>query len=186
MPRVEDGPRTLVMDMVGYEDVGMERHTIPLAIALQIGAAIRVVLEDRGAAIPVGEDMREPARKVEAWLSGHGGEHSELSCNKSLCIPDPTSSLHFCSASRSNATVNADDASYSSPRSRPLSGLPRLSFHMIQACSSGSLWGQERQPFLRRCPETPQRSGGVEAPRPVRATDPSLVLLISSGVVPLV
>jgi len=41
--------------MVEHEDVGMQRHAIVVAIALkalQIGAVIRVVMEDRGAAIP--------------------------------------------------------------------------------------------------------------------------------------
>lgn len=50
--------------MVGHEDVGMQRHAIAVAIALEalrIGAVIRVVMEDRGAAIPAGEDMIEPA-----------------------------------------------------------------------------------------------------------------------------
>ncbi|NGZ95996.1 MAG: hypothetical protein CV089_07675 [Nitrospira sp. WS110] len=44
----------------------MEHHTTALAIALQIGATIRVDLEDRGAAIPAGENMIEPTGDVEA------------------------------------------------------------------------------------------------------------------------
>lgn len=69
-----------------------------MAIALeafQIGAGIRVVMEDRGAAIAAGEDMIEPAREIESWHAGHGGEHSEWSCNKSIRMPDPNSMLTF-------------------------------------------------------------------------------------------
>ena len=61
--------------MVGHENVGMQRHAIAVTIALkalQIGAVIRVVMEDRGAAIPAGEGMIEPARDVESWLAGQG------------------------------------------------------------------------------------------------------------------
>jgi hypothetical protein len=53
----------------------MQRHAIVLAIvleALQIGVAIRVVMEDRRAAIPAGQDMIEPDREIESWLAGHG------------------------------------------------------------------------------------------------------------------
>jgi hypothetical protein len=59
--------------MVGHESVGMQRHAIAVAIALealQIGAGVRVVMEDRGTAIPVDEDMIKPAGDVEAWLAG--------------------------------------------------------------------------------------------------------------------
>jgi hypothetical protein len=61
-------------------EVGMQRHAIALAIALQalqIGAVIRVVMEDRDTAIPAGEDMIEPAGDVESWLAGHGRERSD-------------------------------------------------------------------------------------------------------------
>ena len=61
--------------MVGHEDVGVERYAIALAIAfeaLQIGTGIRV-MQDRGAAIPAGEDVIEPSGEVEAWLTGHAG-----------------------------------------------------------------------------------------------------------------
>jgi hypothetical protein len=54
----------------------MQRHAIPLEIALdalQIGAVIRVVMEDRGRAIAAGEDMIKPAGDVEAWLAGYNG-----------------------------------------------------------------------------------------------------------------
>lgn len=47
--------------------VGMERHAIALAIALealQIGTGIRVVMKDRSAAIPVGEEMLAPAGAI--------------------------------------------------------------------------------------------------------------------------
>jgi hypothetical protein len=55
--------------------------------ALQIGAGIRVVMEDRGAAIPAGEDMIEPAGDVEAWLAGHGRKRRRWRCNKSIRMP---------------------------------------------------------------------------------------------------
>jgi hypothetical protein len=58
-------------------EVGMQRHAIALAIALQIGAVIRVVMEDRDTAIHAGEDMIEPAGDVESWLAGHGRERSD-------------------------------------------------------------------------------------------------------------
>jgi len=59
--------------------LGVQRHAIALAIAFkagQIGAVIRVVMEDRGAAIAAGEDMIKPAGDVETWLAGHGGERT--------------------------------------------------------------------------------------------------------------
>jgi len=34
---------------------------------------IRVVMEDRGEAIPANEDVVEPAGNIEAWLGGHWG-----------------------------------------------------------------------------------------------------------------
>jgi len=49
-----------------------------------VGARIRVVMEDRGAAIPAGEDMVEPAKGIASWLAGHGGERNGWSCNKGL------------------------------------------------------------------------------------------------------
>ena len=59
--------------MVGYEDLGMQRHAIALAMAmaLQIGAGIRVVMKDRGAAIAADEDMIVPAGNAESWLAGY-------------------------------------------------------------------------------------------------------------------
>lgn len=54
----------------------MERHAIALAIALeaiQIGAGIRVVMEDCGAAIAAGEGVIEPAGEIASWLAGHWG-----------------------------------------------------------------------------------------------------------------
>jgi len=86
--------RPEISNMVGHEDVGVERHAIAVAIALGallIGAVIRVVMEDRGAAIAAGEDMIEPAGDVEAWLAGHGGERGGWSCNNSIRMPDPPS-----------------------------------------------------------------------------------------------
>jgi len=38
------------------------------------GTVIPVVMEDRGAAIPVGEDMIEAPREIGSWLAGHCGE----------------------------------------------------------------------------------------------------------------
>jgi len=38
---------------------------------LQIGTVIHIVMEDRGAAIAVGEDVIEPTWDVEAWRAGH-------------------------------------------------------------------------------------------------------------------
>ena len=38
-----------------------------------IGTVIRIVMEDRGAAIAAGEDVVEPAGNIEAWLAGHWG-----------------------------------------------------------------------------------------------------------------
>lgn len=64
----------------------MPRHAIALAIALealQIGAVILVIIEDRGAAIAAGENMIEPPRDVESRLAGHGESVSgriEISC----------------------------------------------------------------------------------------------------------
>lgn len=51
---------------VAHDGVGMERHAIAWTIALQTpdSAAIRVVLEDRGATIPAGEDMIEPTKGI--------------------------------------------------------------------------------------------------------------------------
>ena len=69
-PRLADGLRTLAMEMVRYEDVGMERHFIALAIALQIGSAMRVLLENRGTAIPASEEMIEPARERRGVACG--------------------------------------------------------------------------------------------------------------------
>jgi len=83
--------------MVGHENVGMQRHAIAVTIALkalQIGAVIRVVMEDRGAAIAAGEDMMEPASEIESWLAGYYmGERSGRSCNKSMRMPAPDSQL---------------------------------------------------------------------------------------------
>jgi hypothetical protein len=42
--------------------------------ALKIGVVIRVGMEDRGAAIPVGKDMIEAPREIGSWLAGHCGE----------------------------------------------------------------------------------------------------------------
>ncbi len=57
------------------------------------GSVIRVVMEDRGAAIAAGENMIEPAGDVEAWLAGHAGERSEWCSNQSILVPDLNSVL---------------------------------------------------------------------------------------------
>jgi len=54
----------------------MQRHAIALAIALQaiqIVAVIRVVMEDRGAAIAAGEDMNRTRQGRRGVACGHGG-----------------------------------------------------------------------------------------------------------------
>lgn len=74
-------------------------HAIALAIALeafQIGAVIRVVMEDRGAAIPTSEDVIEPAGAIEACLDGHWGERGGWSYNESIRIPDANHARDTC------------------------------------------------------------------------------------------
>jgi hypothetical protein len=72
--------------------LGMQRHAIAVAIvpqAFQIGAVIRIVMEDGCAAILEGEEMITPAGDVEAWLAGHGGGRSGWCSNQSMLMPDP-------------------------------------------------------------------------------------------------
>jgi len=67
----------------------MQRHAIALAIALealQIGTVIRVVMEDRRAAIPAGEDMIAPAGDVESWLAGHWGHAVSEVISQYACL----------------------------------------------------------------------------------------------------
>ena len=48
--------------------------------------AIRVVIEDRGAAIPAGEDMIAPAGDVESWLAGHWGHAVSEVISQYACL----------------------------------------------------------------------------------------------------
>lgn len=49
---------------------------------------VPVVMEDRGAAIPAGKDMIEPAGNIKSWLAVHGESHSGEQADKSIRMPE--------------------------------------------------------------------------------------------------
>jgi hypothetical protein len=79
---------------LGFERRKAADHRGIALEALQIGAVIRVIMEDRGAAIAASEDMVEPAWEIESWLAGHWGERSGWSYDRSMRMRDPNSMAH--------------------------------------------------------------------------------------------
>ena len=82
---------------LGIEDpahLGFDRRVTLCCIRRREAAdhpGICIVMEDRGAAIPAGEDMIEPAGDNEAWLTGDWGRTYNEGMNKSIRMPDPNS-----------------------------------------------------------------------------------------------
>jgi hypothetical protein len=80
------------MQVIGHEDVGMQRHAITATIsfqAFQIGDVIRVVMKDGGALIAASDHMVEGTGEVKARSAGQALKSMCTQCNKSILMPDP-------------------------------------------------------------------------------------------------
>jgi hypothetical protein len=90
-----------------------------------------------------------PWKKMKCDDEGFAGGNSSLTLKNILsCAPLRVDRLHFCSASRHNATIDRADASYPSPQSRPVHAFP---LHSRDAYDQAP---RDRSPSCQALPST--------------------------------
>lgn len=82
--------------MVGHEHVRVDGQAVALAIAfkaVEVGAVIRVVMEDGGTTIAASNHVIDRTGDIEPGLASHGRDGMACRCNKLMLRPD-TNSLY--------------------------------------------------------------------------------------------